>query len=107
MNNTYIMIGIAIMSIVTIILRFLPFIFLKDKKDYEILNYFSKVLPCAIMGMLVIYCLKDINFLATKNFVPAIIASIVVSISYIIKRKTLFSILAGTITYMILLQYVF
>lgn len=107
MNNTYVLIGIVTMAIVTILLRFIPFIFLNDKKEYKELNYLSKVLPVAIMGMLVIYCLKDINFKSINNFVPAFIASGVVSISYIIKRKTLFSIIIGTLVYMLLLQFVF
>lgn len=107
MNNTYILVGIATMSIVTVILRFIPFIFLYNKKEYITLNYLSKVLPCAIMGMLVVYCLKDINFESAKNFLPALISSGIVAISYIAKRKTLFSIILGTISYMILIQYIF
>lgn len=107
MNNTYILIGIITMSIVTIILRFIPFIFLNDKREYKTLNYLSNVLPLAIMGMLVVYCLKDVNFESTRNFIPAIIAIIVTSTSYIYKRKTLLSIILGTITYMLLLQLVF
>lgn len=107
MNNTYVIIGIGIMSIITIILRSIPFIFLNDKKEYKTLNYLSKVLPGAIMGMLVVYCLKDISFDSIRNFLPAIIASLIVLISYVYKRKTLLSILLGTATYMVLLQFVF
>lgn len=107
MRNKYILISIVVMAVVTIILRFIPFIFLSDKKEYKTLNYLSKVLPCAIMGMLVVYCLKDINFSSLKNFVPALIASGIVAISYIIKRKTLLSILMGTIVYMLLVQFIF
>lgn len=107
MYNNYVIAGIAIMSIVTIALRFIPFVFLNNDKEYKTLNYLSKVLPCAIMGMLVVYCLRDISFDNTRNFVPALIACAVVSISYIIKRKTLLSIISGTLVYMILLQYLF
>lgn len=107
MNNTYILTSIAIMSVVTVVLRFIPFIFLSNKREYRILNYLSNVLPCAIMGMLVVYCLKDVNFNAARNYIPALIATVVVSASYLIKRKTLLSILLGTVTYMVLLQYVF
>lgn len=107
MNNTYILVGIFTMAIVTIVLRFVPFIFLSDKKEYKTLNYLSKVLPCAVMGMLVVYCLKDVNFDSVNNFVPALIASGVVSISYLFKRKTLLSIIAGTVVYMMLVQFIF
>lgn len=107
MNNTYILTSIAIMSVVTVVLRFIPFIFLSNKREYRILNYLSNVLPCAIMGMLVAYCLKDVNFNAARNYIPSLIATVVVSASYLIKRKTLLSTLLGTVTYMVLLQYVF
>lgn len=107
MNNAYILIGIATMSIVTIVLRFIPFIFLNDKKEYKTLNYLSKVLPCAIMGMLVVYCLKDVKLDDVSNFLPSLIASSTVAISYILRRKTLLSILLGTVIYMVLIQFVF
>lgn len=107
MNNTYVLIGILTMSLITIFLRFIPFIFLSNKKEYKTLNYLSKVLPSAIMGMLVIYCLKDINFESTRNFVPALIATLVTATSYLYKRNTLLSIISGTMTYMTLLQFVF
>lgn len=107
MNNKYVLTGIAIMSIVTIILRFLPFIFLNDRKEYKLLNYLSKVLPSAIMGMLVIYCLRDISFTSVGSFLPALIASSITAATYIWKRGTLFSILIGTATYMFLIQVIF
>lgn len=107
MNNTYILLGILTMSLVTIALRFIPFIFLSDKKEYKTLNYLSKLLPTAIMGMLVVYCLKDVNFQSTRNFIPALIATLITTISYLYKRNTLLSIILGTVTYMVLLQFVF
>lgn len=107
MNNTYILLGIATMSIVTIVLRFLPFVFLKNDKEYKTLNYLGNVLPCAIMAMLVVYCLKDISFTNVNNYVPTLIACTLVSITYIVSRKTLLSIIFGTAIYMILVQFVF
>lgn len=105
--NRYILISIAIMSGVTIFLRYLPFIILDDNKDYKLLRYLSKVLPSAVMGMLVVYCLKDINFKDINNFLPYLIASTITATSYIWKRKTLLSILLGTIIYMVLVQTIF
>ena len=107
MDNKYVLISIGIMSLVTILLRFIPFIFLNDKKDYKLLNYLSKVLPPAIMGMLVVYCLRDVNFLSLESFVPAFIASGTVVLVHLWKRKTLLSILSGNVVYMILLQMIF
>lgn len=105
--NKYVLIGIAVMSIVTIVLRFLPFIFLDDSKDYKMLNYLSKVLPSAVMGMLVVYCLRDVNLSSVFNFLPTLIASLLTALTYIWKRSTLFSILFGTIAYMFLIQVIF
>ena len=107
MTNKYVLISIAIMSFVTIILRFIPFIFLNDKKEYKLLNYLSKVLPSAVMGMLVVYCLRDVDLTSIDGFMPALIASAITACSYIWKRKTLLSILSGTIVYMVLVQMIF
>lgn len=107
MDNTYIFIGIATMALITIVLRFIPFIFLNDNKNYSTINYLSKMLPPAIMGMLVIYCLRNISFTSAAYYLPELIASFIVALSYIIKRKTLLSIILGTIIYMVLIQFVF
>ena len=107
MNNKYVLISIAIMSIVTIILRFLPFIVLDDDKDYKLLNYLNKVMPSAVMGMLVVYCLKDTDISSINNLIPTLIAGGITAFTYIWKRKTLFSILSGTIIYMFLIQMIF
>lgn len=107
MSSKYILISIAIMSIVTIFLRYLPFILLDDDKDYQLLKYLSKVLPCALMGMLVVYCLRDVNFNSLNDFLPTLIASLITAVSYLWKRKTLLSIVLGTAIYMFLLQAIF
>ncbi len=99
---------VAIVSLVTILLRFLPFaVFNGKRKTPEIVLYLGKVLPYAIMGMLVVYCLKDMTFTAVRNFVPQIIASAVVVLSYVWKRNTLISIAGGTLVYVLLVNFVF
>ena len=60
---------IAVMSAVTILLRFLPFLIFRGKTPAYI-SYLGKVLPPAIIGMLVIYCLKDISFAAAPFGLP-------------------------------------
>lgn len=107
MNNKYVLISIAIMSIVTIILRFLPFIVLDDSKDYKLLNYLNKVMPSAVMGMLVVYCIRDIEFTSINGYLPTLIAGSITAFTYIWKRKTLFSIISGTVVYMFLIQMIF
>ena len=69
--------------------------------------YLGARLPYAVMGMLVVYCLKHVNFSSAKNFLPELIAGILVAISYIIKRNTLISIILGTACYMVFVQVVF
>lgn len=99
---------VAVIALVTAAIRFLPFvIFNGNGKTPKIIEKLGKVLPCAIMGMLVVYCLKDISFGSVSGFLPQIIACLVVTILYVWKRNTLISIICGTVCYMILVQMVF
>lgn len=99
---------IAIIALVTAALRFLPFlIFRENRKTPPLVSYLGQVLPYAIMGMLVIYCLKGISFAAFPFGIPEIIGCLVVILLHIWKRNTLLSIGAGTVCYMLLVQLVF
>jgi len=93
---------IIIMSLVTIILRFLPFIIFSKKNTPKIISYLGKVLPPAVMAMLVVYCLKDTNFTTISNFLPQLISSVVVILSYLWKKNSLISIIIGTIIFMLM-----
>ena len=99
--------AVAVMALVTAALRFAPFIFLSGKKTPKVITYLGKVLPYAVMGMLVVYCLKDVSFSSAGKFLPQLIAVAVVAVSYIIKKNTLISIVGGTVCYMLLVQFVF
>ena len=97
---------IATMSIVTILTRFLPFaVFRKETPKY--VSYLGKVLPPAIIGMLVIYCLKDIAPMAYPFGIPELIAAACVAGVQAWKRNSLLSILTGTVIYMVLIRTVF
>ncbi len=99
---------IAVMAIVTAGLRFLPFlIFGENRKTPPLISYLGQVLPFAIMGMLVVYCLKDVSFTAVPFGIPEVIGCAVVTLLHIWKRNTLLSIGAGTLCYMLLVQFVF
>ena len=99
---------VAVIALVTMLLRFLPFtIFNGNRKTPKIVEKLGKVLPYAIMGMLVVYCLKDLSFASVSSFLPQLIACLVVSVLYVWKRNTLVSIICGTICYMLLVQFVF
>ena len=97
---------VAVMSVVTILLRAAPFLIFKSKtSDYVM--YLGKVLPAAIIGMLVVYCLKDTELLSAPYGAPELIAGLLVVGLHAWKRNILLSILAGTIAYMLLTQLVF
>lgn len=99
---------IAVAGAVTLMLRFLPFLVFGGKRETPpYIVYLGKVLPYAIMGMLVIYCLRGISFTAAANFLPELIACAVVVLAHVWKRNTLLSIISGTVCYMLLIQFVF
>lgn len=99
---------IVIIALITGALRFLPFLIWNKRKSIPpIIEKYGRLLPYAIMGMLVVYCLKDINFIRVSGFVPQIISCCLVVVLYVWKRNTLISIIAGTIMYMFLIQIVF
>ena len=96
---------IAVMAAVTMLLRFLPFLIFR-KKTPKYVTYLGKVLPPAVIGMLVIYCLKDISPLTAPFGIPALIAAAVVVGLQIWKRNSLVSILAGTAVYMLITKLI-
>ena len=97
---------VAIMSVLTILLRAAPFLaFKKNIPAYAM--YLGQVLPPAIIGMLVVYCLKDTNPLSAPFGAPELIAGLLVAGLHAWKRNILLSILAGTAAYMLLTQLVF
>ena len=99
---------IVVAVLVTMATRFLPFlIFGENRKTPPIIEYLGKVLPCAIMGMLVVYCLKDVSVLSAPYGLPEIIACVVVAALHVWKRNSLLSIGGGTVCYMLLVQLVF
>ena len=108
MNKLHAVGIIAVAALVTMCLRFLPFlIFGENRKTPPLISYLGQVLPYAIMGMLVVYCLKDMNLTAAPFGIPEIIGCAVVALLHIWKRNTLLSIGAGTVCYMLLVQFVF
>ena len=108
MNKLHAAAIIAVTALVTAALRFLPFlIFGENRKTPPLVAYLGQVLPYAIMGMLVVYCLKDVNLTAAPFGIPECIGCTVVALLHIWKRNTLLSIGAGTVCYMLLVQFVF
>jgi len=99
---------IVVMALVTVLLRFLPFLIWNGKrKTPEVVLYLGKVLPYAIMAMLVVYCLKGVSVVTAPYGLPELIAVGVVAALHVWKRNTLLSIIVGTGVYMFLVQVVF
>ena len=96
---------ILTMSLITIALRALPFgIFSGKRRVPEAVLYLGQVLPSAALGMLVVYCLRDISFSAAPWGLPELLSCGAVALTQLIKRNTILSILAGTILYMLLIH---
>lgn len=108
MNVTHSVLTIAVIALVTIGLRFLPFyLFGGKRKSPEIMVYLGRVLPYAIMGMLVVYCYKGVSVLTKPYGLPEFLAGAVVVLLHLWKRNTLLSIVVGTVIYMLFIQLVF
>lgn len=99
---------IAVIALVTAALRFLPFLIFGGKRQTPAyIAYLGKVLPFAIMGMLVIYCLRNTILTAMPFGIPEFLGCAVVVGLHLWKRNTLLSIAGGTVCYMLLVQLVF
>lgn len=108
MSDVHTILIIAVSAAVTMGLRFLPFlIFGGDRPTPGYIVYLGRVLPYAIMGMLVVFCLKNITFVSAPFGIPEIAACVLVAALHIWKRNTLLSIIGGTVCYMVLIQLVF
>ena len=108
MNKIHSVLLVAVTALVTIAIRFLPFLIFGDRrKTPAFISYLGKVLPYAIMGMLVVFCLKGISFADAPHGIPELAASLLVVVLHVWKRSTLISIVGGTAFYMFLVQMVF
>ena len=109
MNNLlYALIMILIIAFVTMALRFIPFfIFSGERPVPEFVTYLGRVLPYSIMAMLVVYCLKGISFVKAPFGLPELLSVALVAVLHVWKRNTLFSIICGTVCYMVLIQFIF
>ncbi len=99
---------VAALAAATMLTRFLPFIlFPQGKKTPPFMEYLGRTLPYATMGLLVVYCLKDVDVWSGSHGLPEIIAVAVIVVLHWWKGNSLLSIGAGTVLYMALVQAVF
>lgn len=92
----------------TMVTRFLPFlIFPASKPTPKYIQYLGKVLPFSVIGLLVIYCFKNVSVLAYPHGLPELLAIAVTAALHLWKKNMLLSIAGGTVCYMLLVQLVF
>ena len=107
MSRETAVLAVVISAAVTLLLRLLPFAVFPTGKTPKAVSYLGKVLPPAVIAMLVVYCLKDLSFGAPGDFLPELIASAAVVLMQLWRKNTILSIVAGTAVYMVLVQLVF
>ena len=100
--------SVGVMALVTFLTRALPFL-LFDRGDHppKIILYLGRVLPPAIIAMLIVYCLKGISFAAPAGWVPSAAAGLAAVLFHLWKGNDLLSIFGATALYMVLVQAVF
>ena len=99
--------AVVISAAVTFFLRLLPFALFSRRETPKAISYLGRVLPPAVIGMLVVYCFKDVSFASVSGFLPQLIASAAVVLAQLWKKNVIFSIVLGTAVYMVLVQLVF
>ncbi|MDF2952217.1 MAG: branched-chain amino acid transport [Anaerocolumna sp.] len=98
----------GIISITTLATRALPFLLFPEHKEMpKYIKYLGNVLPYTIIGMLVIYCFKEVNFMQQPFAIPEIISTVIIVLLHLWKKNMLLSIGGGTAIYMFLIQVVF
>lgn len=99
---------ILVISVVTFVLRAAPFLlFSKSGQIPKVIVYLGNVLPPAVMGMLIVYCLKNVNMMNDPYGIPELIAVTVVMGLHLWRKNNLLSIIGGTAVYMFLVQFIF
>ena len=106
LTEQIITIGMVVLG--TMITRFLPFLlFPAGKPVPKYAQYLGKALPSAVFGLLVIYCLKNVNLMQGSHGIPELLSLAAVAALHLWKRQMLLSIAGGTVFYMALVQRIF
>ena len=102
------LITVAVIIHATVIMRFLPFVVFPDNKPTpKFIIYLGQVLPAAVFGLLIVYALKNVNILQGSHGIPELIAIVITALAHLWKKQMLISISLGTISYMLMVQFIF
>ena len=100
--------AIALMALATALTRFLPFVvFGRGRKPPKAIEYLGRALPPAMLTLLVVYCLRAMNFTTPPFGLSEMISCGVVAALHLWKSNALLSIFGGTVVYMLLVQFAF
>lgn len=101
-------ITIALCAAGTMLTRFLPFLVFSSKRPTPpYIQYLGKALPCAVFGLLVVYCLKNVSLLDGSRGIPEFAGIAVTALLFRWKQQMILAIAGGTVCYMVLVQMVF
>ncbi len=107
-NTIHSLLLAAVVAVVTALLRFAPFLaFRGGKKAPPAIGRLGALLPCAVMGMLVVYCLRNVSLMSSPYGIPELLGCAVTVGLYLWRRSSLLSIAGGTVCYMLMVQLVF
>lgn len=99
---------ILIMSIITFGLRAAPFIlFSRNRTTPKVITYLGNGLPPAVIGMLIIYCVRNVSVQAFPYGLAEMFSIAFVAILHLWRKNTLLSIVGGTLLYMVFVQFIF
>lgn len=99
---------VAAAAVCTLFTRALPFLFFGGKREVpKTVKYLGTVLPPAIIATLVVYCVKSVDIFSASHGLPELISIGLVAGLHLWKKNTLLSVGAGTLCYMLLVQFVF
>lgn len=108
MGDVHSAVLVAVIAVVTAALRMAPFLVFGGRRETPAyIIYLGKVLPFALIGMLVVFCFKNVSFAAAPFGLPELIAGLLTAGLHIWRRNTLLSVGCGTVCYMLLVQLVF
>ncbi|GHQ40394.1 branched-chain amino acid transporter permease [Helicobacter pylori] len=96
---------ILVIILTTYFMRIWPFMVFNAKNPpNDFVRYLGRALSCSVIGMLVVYCFKDIQILKPPYGINEIIAFLSVILLHRIFKAFVLSITLPTILYMVLVQ---
>ena len=99
---------ILAVAVGTQLTRWLPFLlFPENRKPPKVVEDLGRLLPAAMMGLLVVYCMRNVVWTALPHGAPEILAVLAVVVIHCWRGNVLLSIAGGTALYMLLVQVVF